>query len=63
MTTQSFINIAAFGGFGFLETDDEIESNESELADTGFETTHWLVVALLMLSMGSALVVYARRRA
>lgn len=62
MTSASFFSIASFGGFEPIG-DSEASSATGELADTGFDLSHWLVVALLMLAAGSALLVYHRRRA
>lgn len=65
MTTESFVGISSFGGFGFLVDEEPASATGEldELADTGFESSHWLVVALLLMALGSTLVVYARRRA
>ena len=66
MTTASYLAISAFGGFEGLESDEELAAGQGsvdELADTGFETSMFFFYGILMLSLGSALVLYARRRA
>jgi LPXTG-motif cell wall-anchored protein len=37
--------------------------SETELADTGFASTNWMSLALVLLAIGGSLLVYARRRA
>ena len=37
--------------------------SETELADTGFASTDWMSLALVLLAIGGSLLVYARRRA
>ena len=63
VTTESFLAIAGLGGFEIDEPLADLEGDLDELADTGFDQSHWLVIALLLLAMGATLVVYARRRA
>ena len=60
VTTESFLAISQFGGFGTL---DEPEVDETVLADTGFDSSAWLIIGLLLLSSGLVLMGYARRRA
>ena len=63
-TSESIMAIAAFGGFEIREdgTFDGTETAQGELANTGFENSAWLFMALLLMGLGGSALVYARRR-
>ena len=63
-TSASIMAIAAFGGVEVREdgTFSENEVAEGELANTGFENSSWLFMALLLMGLGGTALVYARRR-
>jgi len=65
VTGESLITIASFGGLSFLEDGtfvDDSDLNVGELANTGFENSSWLFMALLLMGLGGTALVYARRR-
>jgi LPXTG-motif cell wall-anchored protein len=65
VTGESLITIASFGGLSFLEDGsfvDDSDLNAGELANTGFENSSWLFMALLLMGLGGTALVYARRR-
>lgn len=56
------MEIAAFGGLTLVDGEVVATNEEDELAATGFSGSQWLFVALLLMGLGTASVLYARRR-